>query len=315
MNEKKVVDILLGTYNGEKYLPALLASLESQSYKDWNLIIRDDCSRDNTKNIIFDFKSKYPDKVKIIDDEGKNLGACKNFLKLLEFSKSDYLLFCDQDDVWLPEKIERMLNRALEIERHISNQPFLIHHDLIVVDESLNIISESFWKYQFIRPDFCKTLPRLLVTNSVTGCATLINKKLKELIIPAPEGVIMHDWWIALVASAFGEIYWMPDRLVLYRQHGKNDVGAKAWNLTYVIKKAITFYNREALLKGFRDTIKQAKVFYDRYQNNLKESDKLIIEKYVNLLNENFIRRRLNIVKYGFLRTGLIRNLGFLLRV
>lgn len=311
----KQVDILLGTYNGSRYLPELFQSIERQTYTRWKLLVRDDCSKDETKNIILEFKQKHPEKVEIIDNENKNLGACKNFLKILEFSKSDYVFFCDQDDVWLPDKIEKMVNKANEIEKNYSDIPFLIHHDLVVVDENLDIISESFWKYQFIRPDFCKTLPRLLVTNSVTGCATLINKRLRDLIIPAPDGVIMHDWWIALTASAFGHIFWIPDKLVLYRQHGKNDVGAKAWNLSYIVKKAITFYDRQALLKGFRDTVKQAECFLDRYKNELSEQYKGIIETYINLLNENFFKRRINIIRYGFLRTGLIRNIGFFLRI
>lgn len=315
MRKALSIDILLGTYNGEKYLPELLASIERQSYNDWKLIVRDDCSKDDTEKIILSFQRKYPEKVRIINNEGKNLGACKNFLKLLEFSENDYIFFCDQDDVWLPEKVEIMVTTAKKIEKDMPHVPFLIHHDLVVVDENLNNISNSFWKYQFIKPDFCKTLPRLLVTNSVTGCATLINKRLRDLIIPAPEGVIMHDWWIALVASAFGRIFWIPDRLVLYRQHGKNDVGAKAWNLSYIIRKALSFYEREALLKGFRDTVMQAKIFLNRYQDELSESKRLILKKYVNLPNDNFIMRRLNILRYGFLRTGLIRNIGFLLRI
>lgn len=315
MRKALSIDILLGTYNGEKYLPELLASIERQSYSDWKLIVRDDCSKDDTEKIILSFQRKYPEKVRIINNEGKNLGACKNFLKLLEFSENDYIFFCDQDDVWLPEKVEIMVTTAKKIEKDIPHVPFLIHHDLVVVDENLNNISNSFWKYQFIKPDFCITLPRLLVTNSVTGCATLINKRLRDLIIPAPEGVIMHDWWIALVASAFGRIFWIPDRLVLYRQHGKNDVGAKAWNLSYIIRKALSFYEREALLKGFRDTVMQAKIFLNRYQDELSESKRLILKKYVNLPNDNFIMRRLNILRYGFLRTGLIRNIGFLLRI
>lgn len=312
MNE---VDILLGTYNGERFLPELLKSLEEQTFKDWNLIARDDCSKDNTKKILLDFKNKHPDNVFIIEEIATNLGACKNFLKLLEFSKGEYILFCDQDDVWLPNKLEVMLDKAKEIEKRYPDIPFLIHSDLRVVDEGLREIAPSFWKYQFIRPDYCNTLPKLLITNSVTGCATLINKKLKELIIPAPDNIVMHDWWCALVTSAFGKIFWIPDRLVLYRQHGTNDVGAKAWNFSYIIRKAISFYNRDALLKGFYMTVKQAETFYGRYKHILDPEKEKIVKAYINLDQQNFFRKRLDIIKFGFLRTGLIRNIGFLLRI
>ncbi len=309
------VDILLGTYNGEKYLPELLKSLEEQTFKDWKLIIRDDGSKDGTFDIIRTFENKYPQKVYVIRDNDKNLGACKNFLRLLEFSQGDYIFFCDQDDYWLSEKIQKMLDKARKVEEKFNSIPFLIHCDLKVVDENLKLISPSFWKYQFIKPDYCKTLPKLLVTNSVTGCATLINRKLKNLIVPAPDGVVMHDWWCALVASTFGKIFWMPESLVLYRQHGRNDVGAKAWNLSYIIKKALTFYERESLLKGFNLTIQQANVFYNKYREALNAEQKKIVEAYINLPKEGFIKKRISILQHGFLRTGLIRNIGFLLRI
>jgi len=315
MEMKPKVDILLGTYNGEKYLPDLLKSLEKQTFKDWRLIIRDDGSQDRTFDIIKSFERKYPQKVFTIIDNDKNLGACKNFLRLLEFSQGDYILFCDQDDYWLPEKIQKMIDKAIEVKEKFNSIPFLIHCDLKVVDENLEEIAPSFWKYQFIKPDYCKTLPKLLVTNSVTGCATLINRELKNLILPAPDGIIMHDWWCAIVASAFGKIFWMPESLVLYRQHGRNDVGAKEWNLSYIIKKALSFYERESLLKGFNLTIQQANVFYNKYRDVLNPEHKKLVEAYINLPKEGFIKKRLSILKHGFLRTGLIRNLGFLLRI
>lgn len=310
------VNILLATYNGEKFLIPLLNSILKQTFKKWQLFVRDDGSTDNTKKILEDFQNSNTEKVVVINDGDLNLGACYNFFRLLEKADGDYIFFCDQDDVWLPEKIERMLNKMMLIEEEIGpNKPLLLHSDLVVVDANLKEISPSFWKYQFIDPEFCKTLPKLLLTNSVTGCATLINKALKQIILPVPEGVVMHDWWCALVAAAFGKIYSIEDSLVLYRQHGRNDVGAKAWTIGYIIKKALSFYDRNALQKGFLMTINQAKCFYKRYEKMLSPENKKIVQEYVRLEKEGFLEKRINIFKYGFFRTGLIRNIGFLLRI
>ena len=107
MNIRSQVDILLATYNGERFLDEQMHSLLSQSYTEWHLIIRDDGSTDNTLAIIQRYKKQYPNKITILEDNLANLGACRNFGRILEQSDADYAMFCDQDDVWLPKKIPR----------------------------------------------------------------------------------------------------------------------------------------------------------------------------------------------------------------
>ena len=144
-----MIVILLSTYNGEKYIKQQLDSLFSQTYKDFEIIVRDDKSMDNTLEILKSFD------IKLVDST-QNLGAKKSFASLLEYaiqnSDAEYFMFCDQDDIWEKDKIEKTLKKMEEMGSEFGNVPLLVHTDLKVVDEKLNILSASMWKYQNINP-------------------------------------------------------------------------------------------------------------------------------------------------------------------
>jgi len=316
MNKEPVINILLAAYNGENYITEQIHSILKQTYTNWILIIRDDGSSDRTIEIIKLFIERYPEKIKLIKDNLGNLGVRQNFTKLLEYSDADYIMFSDQDDVWLPHKIEITLKKVKELEKiHGSEVPLLLHTDLKVTDRNLKVFSDSYWKYQKINPSKGKYLNRLLIQNTITGCTAMINKKLKDLAIPIPEASIMHDWWLALVSLAFGKIDFIRESTILYRQHGRNDIGAQQWNFTYVFKKAIKFYETEDLKENLLKTQQQAVAFLQRYKKFLNEEDRIKIEVYSEMLHKTFIIKRYLIFKYGFFRIGFIRNLSLLLRV
>lgn len=218
------IQILLASYNGASHLPELLASLEAQICTDWQLLVRDDGSSDASLAVLRDFQARQGDKVQILTSGGAPLGAKGNFHALLAAASGDYLLFADQDDVWLPGKIAQMIEAAAAIP---ATRPLLVHSDLQVVDAQLHCIAPSFWAYQGLTPPGKEAFPRLLTENFVTGCAMLINRALCDLALPIPEQAIMHDWWLALVASAFGSIVTLNTPTVLYRQHAQNVIGAK----------------------------------------------------------------------------------------
>lgn len=229
------VDILMATYNGEKYIDDQINSIINQTYNNWILYIHDDGSTDKTIKIIKSYTEKYPNKILFLEDNMKNLGATQNFAWLLKHSKSDYIFLCDQDDVWLPNKIEHFMNKMLFLEtKWGKNTPLLIHSDLIVTDENLKTIYSSFWQYVKLNPKLSNDLYSLLLHNIVTGCAMMINKKAKLKSIPIPEEVIDHDHWIAINVAKYGKIYYFKNPYVLYRQHGTNVVGLEG----------ATFYNK-----------------------------------------------------------------------
>lgn len=229
------IDIIMATYNGEKFIEAQIDSLLNQTYQNWHLMVRDDGSIDQTVYILKTYKKQFPDKISILESK-EHLGACLNFGELLKHSTADYVMFCDQDDIWLPEKIKVSFNGILHLEdKYGKEKPLLLFTDLTVVDKDLTVMAKSFWGYEKINPDNT-TVNRLLVQNVVTGCTSIINKKLKSLSVPVPPEAIIHDWWIALVASVFGHTDYNSVPMVLYRQHGQNDVGARKRGLREALK-------------------------------------------------------------------------------
>jgi len=304
----KKIDILLSTFNGEKYIKELIDSLMKQTITDWRLLIRDDGSLDNTIKIISEYAKNNPDKIVFAEDKEKHLGACQSFARILELADADYIMFCDQDDVWLEDKVEITFNKMQEIEREFRDKPILVHTDLKVVDQNLRIISESMWRYQKLQPER-KSLNYLLVQNNVTGCTMMINKKLKELVLSIPQEAMVHDWWMALIASALGEIGIVNESTILYRQHGKNDIGAKKYSLKYFLAR--NFYSKKAK-ELFSKVLKQSKVFQKTYDERMDESGKKIVSCFSSLIEQPIYERIRSILKYRFTKYGLLRNLGFL---
>lgn len=250
MNDKLSVDILLATCNGEAYLKEQIDSILAQSNQDWQLLIRDDESHDGTVSIIKDYLQKYPSKIKLIEDSDSHLGAKLNFQRLLEHSDAEYIMFCDQDDVWLHRKIERTLKAMRTAEKNYPNKPIMVHSDLIVVDANLKKIADSLWAYQKIQPRKGDDLNRIILQNVATGCTIMINTRAKNVSLPVPKDAIMHDWWIAIKVAEHGKIVYIPDRLVLYRQHPNNLVGAKEapktlkWDVRVSLGSLVTLKQR-----------------------------------------------------------------------
>jgi glycosyltransferase involved in cell wall biosynthesis len=238
-----MIAILLSTYNGEKYLSDLLNSLINQTYSDWELYIRDDGSEDGTVDIIKKYCLKYQ-KIKYKEDSAFNLGPAKSFLKLLGEIEADYYMFCDQDDVWLSDKIELSLRVIQNEERRSINKPVLINTDLFVVDSSLNIISDSFWNYSNINTWIIQK-KYFLITNFITGCTIIFNNRAKEVSESINENIIMHDYWIGLcVYASGGTIISLPLSTIYYRQHEKNVLGAgkKYLKPTSIFSKLSKFF-------------------------------------------------------------------------
>ena len=253
-----MIDILLSTYNGEKYLSEQIDSILNQTYSDWKILIRDDGSADKTLLIIDKYCHKYTNKIINISDNLGNLGVIRSNEILLEQSLSNYFMFCDQDDVWLPNKIANSFIKMKNIEAENFDCPIIIFSDLIVVNEDLQIISKSFWKYCKISIKHLRKAKYLAVNNYVAGCTMLFNKNAKLLTLPFGKNATMHDAWIVLKVSASGGIITsLPQAEILYRQHGKNQLGAGEikYNFKYFMEK-IT--NLNFFLKNNYSNYKQA---------------------------------------------------------
>lgn len=232
-----MVDILLSTYNGESYLKELLNSVIEQSYQDFRLIIRDDGSTDDTLHIIRDYQMKYPQKIVFLEDTLGNVGVIASFDLLLHNSSSEYVMFCDQDDVWLPNKVELSVSKMHEAEKRWGNVPLLVFSDLRVVDATLHTQHESFWKVNKLKMPLATKFEFVCVANCVTGCTILMNSTAKMKVLPFPKGIPMHDWWIAGVVAKAGHLVPLCQTTILYRQHEMNVWGTKKVNAGYYIKR------------------------------------------------------------------------------
>jgi glycosyltransferase involved in cell wall biosynthesis len=305
------IDILLSTYNGDPYLKELMDSVLNQTFKDWRLIVRDDGSSDGTYEILLNYCKQFPDKITLVNNKETHLGACQSFAQLLEYSTAKYIMFCDQDDVWLPTKIAVTLNRMCELESLHEGLPILIHTDLKVVDKDLTIISESFWKFQHINPDL-KKINNLLIMNNVTGCTMMINRELKMLSRSIPEGSVMHDWWIALVASVFGLTAYINSATILYRQHGKNDTGAMryCYSVRYLMSEIGRF---DGAIAFTRKKIAQSKAFNIAFKGRFSQDQLEVIYNFSTLLEKGRMKRLYDMISYRYLSYGYLRNLGLLL--
>lgn len=300
-----MVTVLLAVYNGEKYLFEQINSILSQTVKDIKIIIRDDGSDDNSPLIIDDFCNKYPQKISKIS--GTPTGSAKtNFAELLKYADSDYIMFCDQDDVWKSDKIEKTLSAMIASEQN-GNIPVLVHTDLTVADEKLNIISNSFFEFQRLNQEKVN-LPALLVQNYVTGCTVMINRSLKEFCGDIPKNCIMHDWWLALVAQLFGKIVCVSEPTLFYRQHSGNQVGAKASYGIALIKRKLKTLGE--VKKNYNDTYKQSGELLDRYADKLSENQREILENYLKIKNMNKFQKIYAVEKYGFKKGTLLRVIG-----
>lgn len=301
------VDILLSTCNGEKYLSTQIDSLLNQSYKNWNLIIRDDLSSDGTIPLVNAYIANFPDKISILDNQSIKKGVVGSFEKLIEASSAPYVVFCDQDDVWCEDKLEIQIAKMVELEnRHGSDFPILIHTDLVVVNNELEVLNNSFWCYQHLSPYKMKSLNRTLVHNCVTGCTVMVNRGLINKSLPIPRDVIMHDWWLALVAVAEGRIYSINTSTVRYRQHGGNDTGATHWNVQYITK---SIFSKSSCHKSqLYKTYKQAYALLN--SKILSPENREIVEKYVEMYEMGWIKRRLEMIRMGFYKYGILRNLA-----
>jgi len=276
-----MVDILLSTYQSEKYIEDQINSILNQTHSEWRLIIRDDGSSDSTVQILNKYKSNYPDKVFILNDNKDNIGTVKSYEYLLDSVNSEYIMFCDHDDIWVPDKIATSIIKMTEMEKNNPKLPILVHSDLTVVDSNADIIHSSFWHFSKLNPQILVNFNYLGVCNGITGCTVLINKKAKEVSLPFSKNTRMHDAWIALCVSKYGKVGYIGKPTVLYRQHELNQIGAKE-------NKGLIHYT-QAKFKNIKQVVKQNKL----QLKMLQELEYGSILKYSYYKISYFIRIRL----------------------
>ena len=299
-----VVDILMATYNGEKYIESQILSIIAQSHKDWHLIIHDDGSKDNTvvkiKNL-----ARIDNRIKLIEDNVKTGGAANNFKYLLNFSGADIIMFCDQDDVWLEDKISVML---AEFVKHDQNVPVVLYSRAYLYKSSVHNI---FGMQPLV--DITCLQDFLFLNAGPLGCTIMTNAKTIEIARGFSGNIAMHDHLISLIGVVFGKVFFINDRLLLYRQHQANVTGNQQGSLR---GKLLSFFKKgKTVIESHHyDSVKS---FYTQYYNQISDSKKRIIEDYLAFPSEHLFKK-IRIIfkdKFKIFNSSLILVVKTLIRV
>ncbi|WP_242499771.1 glycosyltransferase family 2 protein [Bifidobacterium pseudolongum] len=227
-------EILMATYNGAEYIEQQIASIQQQTLRNWTLSISDDCSTDDTLDIITRL-ARQDARIRIVSHDVHHGSPQANFNALMAQASGRYVFLADQDDLWHADKLALFMQRLHSTEaQYGSDTPLLAFSDLMVVDAHNDVIAPSFLR--FIGRDPHRTqLNELLAQNLVTGCATAMNAALRDVIrsiVTHSDGdhMVMHDWCYALVAAALGHVVYVNQATVNYRQHGDNAMGAHRYS-------------------------------------------------------------------------------------
>lgn len=239
----KSVEILLATYNGARFLGEQITSIQNQTYTNWSIVASDDGSTDETRSIIQHYQQLMPGKIRVLEG-AEQLGSTMNFSYLLENSTEDYVMLCDQDDVWVPNKIELQMQEMLRLETvHGKDFPLLVCSDLAIVDEKLQVLQPSFFKYRKQDTGILNDSYKLIAHSTITGCTMLLNRAAIKVAVPIRIKNFQQDHWISMHIAYYGKISCIEQSLVFYRQHSSNVVGASKINFNYLLSRLSYFPN------------------------------------------------------------------------
>ena len=269
------INIVMSTYNGEQFLAEQIDSIQQQTFKDWQLLIRDDGSSDQTPEIIKSFVAQDPRIVFINEHDRENFGVIKNFFTLIKHDKADYYFFSDQDDVWLEDKLETMLAVARQYPDQL---PLLVYTDLCVVNQNLQVMNQSMIRSQSHHAN--TELVQELTENTVTGGVAMINHALAEQWRTL-DNIIMHDWYLALLAAAIGKLVYIDQPGELYRQHDNNVLGAR----TFTKRLKTWLSGPSKMLEKYWWLIHASQVQADKIlqENELGDEQEAVIRNYIAL--------------------------------
>lgn len=268
-----MIDVLLATYRpNPAWLAAQLDSIRAQTGVETNLVVREDAAGE---------------------------GAAANFSALLAASQAPYVALADQDDVWLPEKLAKLLAKLRELEAlYGADTPLLAFCDSTLTDAALHPMPQTFIARQRVDVAAGLAFPRLLMQNFIAGHAMLFNAALRVRAGAVPPGAVLHDNWLALVAAAFGRIGFVDEPLVLYRQHAANALGAAAPS-----RSADEFRRRLAA------NVAQAAAFVARFGDAAPAAARALAD----FPGRNWFSRRVALGRYGLRKHGFKRNLALCL--
>lgn len=288
----KLVSVVLATYNGEQFIAKQIQSIVDQSHQGIELIVQDDQSTDRTVEIVESFRDKISLRCEV---NRQRLGFVRNFEAGIRRARGDYIALCDQDDLWHKDKIATLLREIGDAD--------LIHSDCELIDAHDRPLAPSWKKTRRVR----SSAAELLFYNDVTGCTSLFKRRLLDSVLPFPEGLAYHDWWLAVCAATQNGLKYTPLPLVAYRQHGSQDTGAfesKGHMLLRAVKKLRIFngaVKKTMSVKQLRN-LNAGKDYLARLLSEQVLDDAI---KYHHSLSEGFMHW--DAFRVGLRRCGMVR--------
>ena len=311
------IAILLATYNGESFLREQITSLLTQTYDDFIIYISDDLSSDSTPLIISDFCNKFPSKIINIGNNVHFGNARDNFFHLLLQIDAPFYFFCDQDDVWKKDKINKIMSVYKKYEDE--KLPLLIHSDLDIVDSDLNLINTSFMNYTKTKK-IMNWKQYLVENNNVVGCSMGINNSLanlykKNYMKVDNTKIFMHESFFAHLASLAGKILFIDESLVQYRQHGNNSIGAIKKRISFKLlrEKLLSLKNGIAIQKNREENVNEIIKCCDA--EFIDKSCVLLCEKYSSLYKKNKMQRIIFLIRNHIYRKSILDTLYLFLTI
>lgn len=284
----------MATYNGEKYLTEQIDSILVQTYSDFELIICDDCSTDNTCSILKEYAQK--DKRIKLHFNTLNVGFKKNFEKILQFCTGEFIAFADQDDVWLKDHIEILINNIGNTDL-IAGNAVITDSDLVPKGYTMQDLSGI--KKNLTNSDFL--FSHELYANMFQGTACLLRSSLLNNLLPVPECIAFHDYWAALVAGANNGLRYISIPILLYRQHEKQITKNKRITLLTLIRQ--TLKEKSYNIEQKQCQIQILKQLLGRIYDKEKQIEINEVIKY----NENLLNgKRFSAVKHFIKRYPII---------
>lgn len=296
------IHIVLATYNGERYLREQLDSILANTWDDYTIEICDDGSTDGTLELAREYVKKY-EAIRIHENK-KNLGYVRNFIEGIKRSTSPYIMLCDQDDRWNADKIARTYERMRQLEEEEgTDKPLMVFTDAMNFDSETGEELGSFHQNSHLNVTDTDSA-HLLMENKCIGCTVMVNAAVMPYLETVPDEVRVHDWWLALICSFFGKISYLNETTLQYRQHSGNMIGGSGFS--EYVKNRISNLGKQR--DALRQTYAQGAAFYTLFGGQMDEQNRVMAEAFATMSEAGGLKRRVYMLRYGFCKSGLLRN-------